>query len=169
MNTPNTTPEQPSLAAGQVPAKSRGQIAYEAWNAVAGIGQYVPWDRLDPRDWEYHNQFAAEYERQLAQQGLAVDAVQKARAGAFESAIAIARGCQIEYGGGYSDAAKLDAFYHGMRTVENCLRGRNEGHNLQARIAEAMGHRELKREAADAERAASHSVQTTEPAAEAQA
>lgn len=78
----------------------------------------------------------------------ALDAyTRKIRAKAFEDAIAIARGCQIEYGGGYREQREEDAFHHGMQTVETCLRGRADGANLQAAIAEAIGRRELSRAA----------------------
>lgn len=65
----------------------------------------------------------------------------------FERAIAIARGCQIEYDGGYGDQREIEAFHHGMTTVEICLRARQNPTDYQAELVEQMGLRELKREA----------------------
>lgn len=65
----------------------------------------------------------------------------------FERAIAIARGCQIEYTGGYGDQREIEAFHHGMTTVEICLRARQNPTDYRAERVEQMGLRELKREA----------------------
>ena len=47
-------------------AKTRGQIAYEAWNA--DYRGSVPWHRLDARDHEHHEQWAAEYEQRVSEE-----------------------------------------------------------------------------------------------------
>ena len=65
----------------------------------------------------------------------------------LDQAIAIARGCQIEYGGGYWEQREIDAFHHGMQTVERCLRARQNQTDYQVALVEQMGLRELKREA----------------------
>lgn len=45
-------------------AKSRGQIAYEAWNLDMAIK--VPWESLDPKDHEAHHKWASDYERMVS-------------------------------------------------------------------------------------------------------
>lgn len=136
------------------------RIAYDAYRAHTGgvslaTGQPIPeWPQLRPEiqaAWQASAEAVKMAEPEPGFWGgmaaLMMKQRNENRKNPFERAIAIARGCQIEYGGGYKDQREADAFHHGMTTVENCLRARQNPDDYQAALVEAMGRRELKREA----------------------